>query len=434
MAARRENGKGTFRKNLSKSKPGWNLIVRRGGAAKTFHGATKKECLEKKNAFERRSEEKEKINRSLDLSFSNLYKAWMEKEIRPYIAETSYCRYVQHSVSIYNFFGDMSVAEINRDTLKKFCSKCSEEPKALEYSQAVHHLINTFLRYLYKHKYMPELIEFAQSKYPIVSKKRQSTRAMTKEEAGVFLLAAKSKVLYNDRRTANVYYLLFVFALETGMRHGEILALQYGDIDLNRRVIHVTASAKQHYDKRSRKTVLIHRGGLKTKSSLRDIPVNNTCMEVIRKTFMINNKHSAKDFLFQKNDSGEPLPIKYTVEIVERVDKTVKSEYNLDLSWVTFHTLRHTFAVNWLLATASPDRIVSGDDMEGALPLLQRLLGHSSFKTTELYLTIAKQSSHQFEQALKTGIQRLNNGVLLSEEEEKRLSELEAQNAERRIV
>jgi integrase len=425
MATRRRNGKGTFRKNRSKANPGWSLIVRRGGAIKTYHGTTKEECLKKKAAFEQRSREKVALSKNSKTSFSSIYKSWMEKEIRPYVAEASYFRYVQYSESMYSFFGDMSVAEIDRETLKDFCRKCSKEQKAPEYSRAIHHLLNAFFRYLNRNKYIPNAIEFTQRKYPIVSKGREDMRAMTKDEAKMFLYAAKNCVIYNNQRTANVYYLLFVFALETGMRHGEILALQYGDIDFNRRIIHVKASAKRYYNSEKRKSVLHYRENLKTKSSLRDIPINNTCMEVIQKTILINEKHEPENFLFQKDRCGKPLPIKYTIEIVKRVDEAVKLVYGIDLTWVTFHTLRHTFAVNWMLATASPDKIAAGDDMEGALPFLQKLLGHSSFKTTEMYLTIAKQNSSQFEQALKSGIQRLNNGAFLSEEEEKRLSELE---------
>lgn len=64
---------------------------------------------------------------------------------------------------------------------------------------------------------------------------RREMRAMTKEEARAFLLAAKE----------DPHYALFVVALTTGMRPGEYLALQWKDIDMKTGAVHVTRALER---------------------------------------------------------------------------------------------------------------------------------------------------------------------------------------------
>ena len=63
---------------------------------------------------------------------------------------------------------------------------------------------------------------------PKVSKRR-NVNPFTREEASIFLSAV--------RRHAPRYYPLFLCALRTGMRLGELLALQWGDVDFRGRFI-----------------------------------------------------------------------------------------------------------------------------------------------------------------------------------------------------
>ena len=70
-----------------------------------------------------------------------------------------------------------------------------------------------------------------------------------------------------------IYYYLFIVALETGMRLGELAGLQWKDIDFKKKVIHVRHSLT-YFSKNGKYVFQMH--PTKTNKGLRDIPL--TCL------------------------------------------------------------------------------------------------------------------------------------------------------------
>lgn len=68
---------------------------------------------------------------------------------------------------------------------------------------------------------------------------KKPRRVLSKEETKIFLEEAKDSLYYN----------LFVVALETGMRIGELTGLQWDDIDFNNKLIHVKHSMTYFFKK-----------------------------------------------------------------------------------------------------------------------------------------------------------------------------------------
>ncbi len=137
---------------------------------------------------------------------------------------------------------------------------------------------------------------------------------------------------------------LVIFAANTGCRQGEIINLRWDEVDL--KGCRMTLGNREHVTKSKR---------------VRSIPLNKLALEVLEK----RRDKSANEFVF----TLDGVPVDPT-KLSKRFKKYVKkAKLNEDLH---FHSLRHSFA-SWLV-------------MQGvSLFQVQRLLGHSTPTTTQIY-------------------------------------------------
>ena len=153
------------------------------------------------------------------------------------------------------------------------------------------------------------------------------------------------------------YKNIILLCLYTGMRIGEVLALNYtDDIDLENKMIKITKTLTKD---RNKKTVI---GPTKTKSGRRNIEINELTEDIIKDS--INNKMENKNKILYCQENGQLY-----------VDNTINSAFkrickNAGITKpVNTHMLRHTFATRCIEA---------GVD----LPVLQKLMGHANIETT----------------------------------------------------
>lgn len=163
-----------------------------------------------------------------------------------------------------------------------------------------------------------------------------------------------------------------VFALYTGCRRGEVMGLQWKDVDFDEGVIHISKqlSRKPNIDDPDGKKTDIKITEPKTKSSVRDIYMFPSFAKEFAeyKQRMIRWKsenkfvHSEEDFVFVgvKNTPIEPRVFcKYYEEVMKAAG----------IKGANFHTLRHTFATRC---------IENGMD----ILMVAKTLGHSNVSTT----------------------------------------------------
>ncbi len=156
--------------------------------------------------------------------------------------------------------------------------------------------------------------------------------------------------LFLDNVNPN-YYALFMTAIMTGMRRGELLALQWGDIDWNSSQISVRRS--------------ICKGEFitpKTKNAFRRIVMSPVLRQALEQ-HRLSGKPSERELVFS-NANGLPLD----------PENLIKREFHpaLDragLRRIRFHDLRHTYAS--LLISQSEN-----------IKFIQSQLGHASATTT----------------------------------------------------
>ena len=170
--------------------------------------------------------------------------------------------------------------------------------------------------------------------------------------------------------------LIITLALATGMRLGELLGLQWKDIDFNKRSLSIsrTVNRLKNFDDTIESKTSLVTSDPKTKSSIRLIPINDNILHELTllnkaqksERLSIGANYENQDFIFA-TQVGKPLDPRYVQDVFKRLIKKA------DINDANFHCLRRTFATRALEANV-PAKIVS------------EILGHSSVGITlDLY-------------------------------------------------
>lgn len=199
----------------------------------------------------------------------------------------------------------------------------------------------------------------AEGERPRSSRQRRSddARALSSQQARALLSAA--------RGTRNET--LYVVAVHTGLRQGELFGLKWTDVDLNGRRLSVSRSLK----------VTDHGldfGPPKNKASRRSVPLSKTAVASLRahRTRQHAERLAAtseawhdQDLVFP-NRAGKPMDHN---NLYYRDYKPLLKRAGLADEGFTFHSLRHTFATELFNQRKRPK-------------IIQSLLGHSSIVQT----------------------------------------------------
>lgn len=153
-----------------------------------------------------------------------------------------------------------------------------------------------------------------------------------------------------------------LLALCTGMRIGEVCALQWQDVDFRQRIITVRHTVGRVYNCELKSTEKIH-SSPKTRNSYRDIPISKhlfQCLKTVKKV-------SASPYVVGSSEhSKEPRSYRdYFSRLLKR----------LDIPQIVFHGFRHTYATLQLAA---------GTD----LYTISKMLTHSNVGTTQIYVDV----------------------------------------------
>lgn len=207
-------------------------------------------------------------------------------------------------------------------------------------------------------------------------------------ERRVLTIAEQSEFLKMSKHS--FYENLFIVALCTGLRIGELGALTQSDLDFDRRIIYVTKTiVHRRFDKNdSCNTFKIQPP--KTHTSKRIVPMTSQCVDALKRQIDLRNdviaRPSAKpvpgfDNLVFVSTKGRPVTASIVFTAIASVVKRINRERNGVFEFKPFssHVFRHTFATRCF---------ESGMDAK----TVQVLLGHSSINLTmDLYTHVTEE-------------------------------------------
>lgn len=145
--------------------------------------------------------------------------------------------------------------------------------------------------------------------------------------------------------------------LNSGLRIGELCALKWKDVDLERKIIYITKTLQRIYVSDVQRKTDIIIASPKTSASIREIPVGEKILSLIKELPYYN-----KENYILTNTSSYIEP-----GIFRRYYKSFLRKNNIPV--LKFHCLRHTFATRL---------IENGADYKS----VSEILGHSTIHTT----------------------------------------------------
>jgi len=186
----------------------------------------------------------------------------------------------------------------------------------------------------------------------------------------------KQLFLLLNQEENNQMVLMVKMALKTGLRKGELLALQWDDVDFATNTIHVRHSLS--YTKENGYQLKEP----KTKGSIRKVAPPKKLMDELRKHKLIKSTErieaaelweGGKCFFVFSTDFGKPffpsVPNRWWTRFINRVNIGLKKNDKPLLKKIRFHDLRHT---------AATDLINKGANIHS----ISKRLGHANITTT----------------------------------------------------
>ena len=283
--------------------------------------------------------------KNTDITFNQLSEDYINKHCQ------LNCKY--STICLYNSYLDIYLSDLKQIKAKEISKRNIENLilflKTKDLSNKTINSVTTFVQSVLNYGVEIEQL----SKNPIEHIKKLPTikptiHFLNEEQIQVFLQQAKEKM--------PTYYAFFYTAVHTGMRRGELLALEWSDIDFKRGRIRVN---KQIYREITQTT--------KT-SKERYIDMSKGLIDVL-KIQKLENTLLCK-YVFHRNG----LPLKpnnmeehYFHPLIKLCNTVLDAENQIEK--LKFHDLRHTYAT-YLLSRGIPVKYV------------QEQLGHSTARMT----------------------------------------------------
>ena len=352
---------------------------------KSFSGTTKQEVGKKITAYIESFNESIIVTDETKKKLRESMQSWLEVFKFPSVERTTYDRCECTAKNqIYPKLGDRYVGDITAADIKKLLTDEMNEGYAYTTVKKTYTLIGEYFKVLYQQEQIPrnpmanvEMIKRSnfmsgqgKENLPV----NETVTVFTEDELDRFKTEA-FRTHPNGRRKYQ-QAAAYILMLNTGIRTGEALGLINSDIDLENRVMHVRRGVKEIYNREGMEATSgrsVNVGKLKSMSSKRDVPLNDTAIEMIRD--LRQEQYNGEDSPLIPDENGNyTRPVNFRKRYY-RILKAAKIEKK------GLHSLRHTFAT----------RLVNGVKQEdGTIRSLTPrqvadILGHSTSQITELY-------------------------------------------------
>lgn len=378
-----KNGSEYFRVTASIGRDSDGKLIR-----KEFYGKSKKEAEDKRDEY------LNGIKSGLNIDFKDtclgeLMHLWLFEVVRvsDKVKASSFERYE----TIYRLYiKDSDIYGLNLSALKsiqiqRYYNKLYKNGKKSTLIKNINKLLRTFFNYAIDEGYI--------LKNPCSGKRIviPGEKDIEDKEVEVFNdgeIRTLKKYLEKHRLKA-----LFLLALGTGLRQGELLALKWSDIDLDNKELRVERSIRQlniiNADETKEYKTITQTP--KSKSSIRTVPIPSSLIQVLK-----DHKTQQKLEKVKAGPSYEDNKYVFATELGKNIDaRNLQRSYKrllmrANIPYRKFHALRHTYATKLF---------------EAGVPLktVQMLLGHSDISVT------ANIYTHVMPKEKTQAVERLNN-------------------------
>ena len=275
---------------------------------------------------------------------SNLFQSWYQS-YKHHIKESTCANYLMKAKKhILPIFGDIAIDSVTSEEINHFIESKLKDGLSIRYISDIIVLIKSIFKHAVKiyHIFNP------MDGISMPKRKKAEITLLDENE--------QQKLQQYIGKNPNHTTMGVALSMSTGIRIGELCALQWGDIDLEKRILTVRKTMQRiQCPTNTAKTKLIITEP-KSETSCRNIPIPKCMMPLLQ-----NFKGKQDDFVLSGTEKPvEPRTMQY------RFQKILK---NVELLSVHFHALRHIFASNC---------IKWGFDVKA----LSELLGHSNVEIT----------------------------------------------------
>ena len=259
---------------------------------------------------------------------------------------------------------------------KQFGSLRSEELQKLfdglarssdkQYGYGTIRTVYTFISGVYSHAIKNKDITYNPMESVIIPKekfcssKRRETFSLSPSQIVIFKEACLQKNNTNSSYKYR-YGLTLLLMLNTGMRIGEAIALEWNDIDFSSNIIKINKSMQYNVKVDGKRQSLIK--SPKTKKSNRIIPMNNEIKFILNEIINVNKENDIESGIVCCSETGGYA----LARSIQRSLDMIVNGTELPHLWV--HLLRHTFG---------SELIRRGIEIS----IVSRLMGHSNTTTT----------------------------------------------------
>ena len=285
-------------------------------------------------------------------SLKTFTETWLHTFKQDSIKESSYDALYRQFVVMSNFpIADMNIQEITSMDVQQYISQLIQKGYALSTIKKLARIVTAPLKKAAALRIIPSDpgIDVRFPSPQKVKKPPRPSEAYTKDE-----LNRLNRQLDTGKRAG---YPAIIIMLEEGLRIGEALALNWEDVNLEQKKLHIHKTVIRLANRKESKVV----EGAKTFSSNRTIPLTPRAIITLLRC-KVGYDPKPDDPVFLGND-GERLTyeaIRYQTQMLCK---------DADVKYRGEHTFRHTFATNCYRRGVN-------------VKILSRLLGHSSVQIT----------------------------------------------------
>jgi integrase len=372
--------------------------VDRFGNRKSIYSASLRELKTRLKNLQ--AEDILEISIKKDLTVNEWYKMWMDEyKCAPIRVSTrTYYRQIYES-KIKDAIGSKKLTDIQQIDVRRLLRGLKDQNSSFEICDKVKAILNDMYDKAILNHYAKEN---PAKGIKLIRDEKSDPKVLTVEEQKAFFTCCAG-TFYDNAYTVQV---------NTGLRPGELFSLRESDIDFIKKTIHVTRTLTYYkFEELGDTKKEFHFGPPKTKSSIRDIPINKQCEIALKKQILQKKvveettcKEVAPQFadLLFTTKYNMPLNVQTYVDSIKRIVNEINlTRFPLDyMEPFSGHTFRHTFATRCFEAGIKPKTV-------------QKFLGHSDLSMTMNLYTHVLES---FKVSQMDLLDEFNDNVLNSEE------------------